>query len=364
MTYSRTHARSPYMEFAKLHSAAKYNLATSGIMPYPLAELPVRLEDLEINGPTLYGFAPLKQRLAQRYGCREENVVTAVGTSLANHLAMAATFEPGEEVLLEEPTYELLLSTAEFLGANVRRFPRRATNQFAIDPADIRKAITPRTRLVVITNLHNPSSVLVGDDVLLEVGKIAASVGARVLVDEVYLEALFEKRPKTALHLGENFLVTSSLTKAFGLSGLRCGWILAEGSLAERIWRINDLFGVNHAHPAELMSVIALDAMDRVEARARAVLDANHTALRSLLAPRKDLEMVQPGVGTTVFPRLISGDVDRLDRFLRENYETAVVPGRFFERPNHFRVGLGGNPEMTLEALNRLSDALDAFHSR
>jgi hypothetical protein len=352
------------MEFAKLHSAARYNLATSGMMSYPLTELPVRIEDLEINGPTLYGFAPLKQRLALRYGCGEENVVTAIGTSLANHLAMAATFEAGDEVVIEEPTYELLLTTAEFLGAKVRRFTRRATNQFAIDPAEVRKAITPRTRLIVITNLHNPSSVLVSDDVLGEIGSIAASVGAHVLVDEVYLEALWEKRPRTALHLGENLVVTSSLTKAFGLSGVRCGWILAEASLAERIWRINDLFGVNHAYPAELISVIALDHIDRIEQRARAILDANQIALRSFLASRKDLETVQPGVGTTVFPRMISGNVDAFDRFLRDKYETAVVPGRFFEMPEHFRIGLGGDPQMTREGLERLSDALDEFRSR
>src|ERR1019366_638499 len=161
MTFSRSNAHSPYMEFAKLHSAAKYNLATSGVMSYPLAELPVRLEDLEINGPTVYGYQPLQARLAQLNGVREENVVAATGTSLANHLAMAATFDPGDEVLIEEPTYELLLGAAEFLGAKIRRFPRDFSHGFAIDPADVRKAVTPKTRLIVITNLHNPSSVLV-----------------------------------------------------------------------------------------------------------------------------------------------------------------------------------------------------------
>jgi aspartate/methionine/tyrosine aminotransferase len=364
MTFLRSAAHSPYMEYAKLHSAAKFNLATSGILSYPLSKLPVKTEDLEINGPTVYGFAPLLSRIAKRYGVGEENVVTAIGTSLANHLAMAGCFEPGDEVLVEEPTYELLLSTAEFLGAKISRFPRRFENSFSIDPDEVRRAVTDKTRLIVITNLHNPSSVQAPDDVLRELGKIAQRVGARVLVDEVYLEALWEERPPTALQLGDEFVVTSSLTKAFGLSGIRCGWILGEPALAKRIWRINDLFGVNHVHPAELMSVIAFDHLDKVSARAKAMLDTNRKALVDALAGATEIAILPPEKGTTVFPQLLSGSVDEFDLFLREKYETSIVPGRFFEMPQHFRIGLGGNPEMTREALARLRQGLHDFSQR
>jgi aspartate/methionine/tyrosine aminotransferase len=352
------------MEFAKLHSAAKYNLATSGVMSYPLSELPLHVGDLEVNGPTVYGYAPLVERLAKLNGVSEENVVTATGTSLANHLAMAATFEPGDEVLIEEPTYELLLSTAEFLGAKVRRFSRCFDSKFMVDPVDIRKAITPRTRLIVLTNLHNPSSVQLTGETLIEIGKAAESAGARVLVDEVYLESLGDKRPRPAIHLGDHFVVTSSLTKAYGLSGVRCGWILAERELARRIWRLNDLFGVNQAHPAELISVVALDNLARVSQRARAILEENQRSLRTFLNSRDDLSVVSPGIGTTVFPKLLAGDVDEFDRFLRERYETAVVPGKYFEEPQHFRIGLGGDPAMTHEALDRLGDALNSFREQ
>ena len=110
---SRTHSGSAYMQFAKLHSSAKYNLATSGIMSYPLAELPVRLEDLEINGPTLYGYAPLLERLARMNDVSPDCVVNVAGTSMANYLALAATLEPGDEALVEHPTYELIVSTLQ-----------------------------------------------------------------------------------------------------------------------------------------------------------------------------------------------------------------------------------------------------------
>ena len=201
----RSQMGSPYMEFAKLRSAAKYNLATSGMMSYPLAELPVRLEDLEINGVNPYGYAPLIERLAKYNDVPAECVVTSAGTSLANHLAMAATFDPGDEVLIEHPTYELLESTAEYLGAKLRRFERRLEDGFRIDPAEVERNITPQTKLIVLTNLHNPTGAYADEATIRAVGEIAKARGARVLVDEVYLETFYGHRPRTALLLGRSF---------------------------------------------------------------------------------------------------------------------------------------------------------------
>ena len=122
------------MEWAKRESEARFNLAKSDLAPYPLAGLPVGIQDLEINGPSGYGYAPLNERLARKAGVAPECVVAATGTSMANHLALAAVVEPGDEVLIEHPTYELLLRTAEYLGATVRRFPRRFESGFAVEP--------------------------------------------------------------------------------------------------------------------------------------------------------------------------------------------------------------------------------------
>jgi aspartate/methionine/tyrosine aminotransferase len=347
------------MQFAKLRSAAKYNLASSGIMGYPLAELPVKLEDLEICGPDLYGYGPLKERLARLNAVTPECVVTVAGTSMANHLALAATLEPGEEALVEHPTYELLVTTLQYLGVNVRSFERRMEDEFRVDPAEVERQMTPRTRLIVLTNLQNPTGAYIDEPTLRAVGDIAKKNGARVLIDEVYLEALYERRPRPAIHLGEHFLVTSSLTKAYGLGGLRCGWVLANPELAQRMWHINDLHGVNAAHPADLLSVIALDNLDRVAARAKRLLDANRTVLNAFLGSRDNLEYLLPEFGTVAFPRLKSGRVDNLDRLLRGKYETSVVPGVYFDMPQHFRVGIGGDPEMTRAGFERLGLALD-----
>lgn len=359
MTTSRPETRSAYLEWAKLRSSAKFNLATSGLDGFPLAKLPVKIEDLEISIGGSYGYPPLQERLARRNDVSPDCIVAANGTSMANHLAMAALVEPGDEVLIEQPAYDPLLRVAEYLGATIRRFPRRLEDGFVLDPREVERHLTTRTRLVVVTNLHNPSGARTPDSRLRLIGEIAQSRNAHLLVDEVYLEACFDPQARSAFHLGGNFIVTSSLTKAFGLSGLRCGWIIAPKPLAERMWRINDLFGVIPAHVAELLSVIALDNLQEIEKYARTRLETNRPILQNFLASRSDLFAIPADQATTSFPQLSSGHVDALCQLLRDKYDTSVVPGRFFEMPNHFRIGIGGKPEMLEEGLNRLAKGLD-----
>jgi aspartate/methionine/tyrosine aminotransferase len=352
------------MEWAKLHSTAKFNLATSGVASFPLSELGVTIDQLEINGPSIYGYEPLLQAIALRYRVPQECIVSAVGTSLANYLALAATTEPGDEILVEQPTYELILSTAKYLGLEIKRFPRRAESNFAIDPADVERNLTPRTRLIVICNLHNPSGALAPDATLREVGKLAAKVGARVLVDEVYREMLFESLPASAFHIDpERFIVTNSLTKAYGLSGLRCGWALASPELARRMFRINDLHGATFAHPAELLSVIALEKLPHISAQMKSLLDTNRQLLRDFLLKRDDLDYFWPEYGTIVFPRLKNGNADSLCQLLRHDFETSVVPGSYFESPDRFRVGVGTLTESVREALAQLERGLNSYRS-
>jgi aspartate/methionine/tyrosine aminotransferase len=362
MKYSRSTAHSPYMEWSKLRSEAKFNLATSGVAGFPLAELGVTIDQLEINGPSIYGYAPLLQAIARRYRVAQECVVSAVGTSLANYLALAATTEPGDEVLVEQPTYELILSTARYLGLEIRRFRRSAENNFAIDPSDVESSLTARTRVIALCNLHNPSGALVPDATLRQVGEMARKVGAYVLVDEVYREMLFESSPASAFHIDpERFIVTNSLTKAYGLSGLRCGWVLAAPDLARRMFRINDLHGATFAHPAELLSVLAFEKLPQIAARMKAMLDANRQLLRSFLDGRDDLDYFWPEFGTIVFPRLCNGNVESLCDLLRRDFETAVVPGSFFESPDRIRIGVGTPTSSVRESLKQLGLGMDRY---
>jgi len=277
------HKQSDYMHWSKTRSRARFNLATSGVAPFPLRDLPVNFEELEINGDNSYGYAQLQQAIATHHGVDPDCVVESAGTSMANHLAMAAIIEPGDEVLIEHPAYGPILDIAHYLEANVKRFRRAEENGWAIDPAEVRRCVSPKTRLIVITNLHNPTSALTSESVLSEIADIARSVGALVLVDEVYLDAVYADMPGTSFHLGPEFVVTSSLTKVYGVSGLRCGWILAQPDLAWKMRRLNDLYSATPVFPGELLSVAVFQHLNLLRERARRIVEGDRKLLRDFL---------------------------------------------------------------------------------
>lgn len=348
------------MHWAKTRPKVTYDLALSGILNLPFSELEAKIDDIDINGDNSYGFGPLVKALATHCRVDPDSVVTiSGGTSMANHLAMAAAIEHGDEILIEQPTYEPLLALAQYFGANIKRFSRRVENDFRVDVEEIAQQITSRTRLIVLTNLHNPSSALVDDDTLRRTGELAQEAGARVLVDEVYLEAMFESAPPSSVHLGPQFISTSSLTKGYGLSGLRCGWILAEPALAQRMRLLHDVFGAVGPHPTETLSVLALAKLPKFIARASNILNRNRAVLNDFFDSREELKAPRSTHGTTSFPLLLKGQVEHLWTILKDKYDAAFVPGRFFESPQHLRIGMCAEPELFREGVKRLGLALD-----
>lgn len=349
---------SEYMHWAKTQSRARYNLATSGVGGFPMRELKYDFAQLEIHGDNSYGWPPLKQAIAAYSGVDPDSVVTAAGCSFANYLAMAAILEPGDEVLIETPVYGLLADAANYVGAELKSFQRREENGWRLDPAEVRRVLSPKTRLIVVTNLHNPSSVQASEAELREVADLARSVGARLLVDEVYLDAIYENTPRTSFHIGPEVVVTNSLTKVYGLSGLRCGWVLAEPDLARKMWQLNNLFAATAVHPGEQLGLAAFQQREAIRDRARRIVERDRAALSAFLDRRTAVSAVRTSFGTTTFLRLLRGDVDTFLKNLRERYETSAVPGRFFGSPDHIRVGMGVDSEMFAEGLRRMEKAL------
>jgi aspartate/methionine/tyrosine aminotransferase len=352
--------QSDYMHWAKFKAPVRFALTGSEVPHFRMDSLSLSIADLDLDGASHPRYAPLRERIASRYGVGTDHVVAADGTSMANFVALAALVEPGDEVLVEWPAYDPLLGAASFLGATVTRFERLPEDAFRLDAERVAAACSDRTRVILITNLHNPSSARAGEDELRAVGEVARRVGAHVLVDEVYLDSAVPPR-RSAVHLGPEFVCTNSLTKVYGLSGLRCGWILAEPELAERMWRVNDLFGVNQAHPAERLACIAFDHIDAVIGDTPEMLRRNRERFTAFVAERNDLDCMPAEHGITAFPRWAGGDTERLDSLLHEEFETAIVPGRWFEMPDHFRIGFGYPPEHFDEGLKRLGAALDSL---
>jgi aspartate/methionine/tyrosine aminotransferase len=350
---------SVYMRWAKDHAAARYNLANSGMLACSTDDLVLEPGDVQVNGPNHDGYLPLLEAIAKQYGVAAEQVVTAAGTSGANFLAFATLVEPGDEVLVERPAYEPILAALSFLGARVRRFERRFEDGYRLDLDEIRSLLADRVRLVVLANPHNPSGVLLPPEEIADLGRLAERMGAFVLVDEVYRDIWFEEAPPSHVHFGPHFLATSSLTKSYGLSGLRCGWILCAPDMADRLRRVKDLMESVGSVPSDTLALAAFRQLPRLIERSRAVMEPNIAQVRSFLAGHEEwLDCVVPPRSMTVFPRLKKEeDSEPLHDWLRGR-ETSIVPGKFFESPRHFRLGFAVAPEDVAVGLRNLAEGL------
>ena len=348
------------MEWAKTRPAARYDLAISNLLAASIEDLPGAAEALALSGRNDNGYAPLLEAIAARYGVAPAEVTTAQGCSGANFLVYAALLAPGDDVLIEEPGYDPLLGAARLVGANVVRFTREFADGFAVDPDRVRAAWTPRTRLIVLTSPHNPSGAVADPAALREIGSIAAERNAHVLVDEVYLDATDPTQPAAATY-GERFITTSSLTKSYGLAGLRCGWILSSEALAAQLRRARDVVDGTGSIVAERLASLAFEHLDALRARAQRILAENRPIALDVLRRRPELEFVEPRGGTIVFPRLKGvDDTSRFASRLLTEFDTAIVPGHFFQCPSHVRIGISGPTDALRNGLSAIEEALDA----
>ena len=351
---------SGYLEWSKAHGNVAYNLGVSGVPPCDVKLLGPSVDDFTMVADNEYGWPPLVERIASRYGVGTESVVLAHGTSMANYVACAALLEPGDHVVLETPVYDPLRIVPEFLSCKVRSFERVEADRYQIDVAKIQRALTRKTRLVIISNLHNPTGTLVPSEDLRALAELADRKDFLVLVDEVYLEWLYDgaDRIRSATSISPRFVTTRSLTKAYGLAALRAGWILAEPRLAARMRRLSGLFTNSMAHPTERLAARALDRAETLLESQRARLAPNYERARKFVESNPRLSWVAPDGGTVGFVKLEGGNVDELVDNLLARYDALLTPGRFFGASDHFRLGFGMKSDILEEGLERLAKAL------
>jgi aspartate/methionine/tyrosine aminotransferase len=351
-----------YLRWAIRHyGRVAFDLASSGMTAYPLAELgvPAVLDDPG-------NWERLRARIGAFNGVDAGDVVPAMGTTHGLWLACATLLGPGEELLVERPTYEPMHRIAEGHGARATWFDRPPEEGFALDPARVARAMTDRTRVVAVANLHNPSGVRTSDDVLREVASVVAARGAYLLVDEVYapFETLNDARGiwgASARRLGPNVVTVGSLTKGWGLSAHRIGWFLAP---REIVARGEDAWIASLGHAPLSWSAFAVHAFDRlgvVGARARALLEGKRARVESWVATHPELTWSAPREGLYGFAHARASTEDFRSRIERGIAEHGVIaaPGSFFGVPNGFRISWSIDGAKLDEGLARLDRVLE-----
>lgn len=348
-----------YMEWVKTQPKAEYDLRRSGVDRYPLKNLSFPFEETELTGHNVYGYPRLLDELAVRYGVPPDNVISCLGTSQALFLVCAALLREGDEVVVEDPAYEPLISVPVSLGARLLKLDRSFDAGYAWDPADLSRRLTPRSRLLIITNLHNPSGNYQSPAKIREAAQLVSEYGGWVLVDEVYLEFLEGERAVSSLCQADNIIVISSLTKVYGLGGIRSGWVIAPPEISSVMRRIIDHIHVEHVYLSEKIALHALKNLDEIRAYHAPRLKQNLALMRDFMRNESRLSWVEPDGGIVCFPRLEMGpESGPFCRHLRDRYDTAVVPGRFFGAPRHFRLAYGVKTEILEQGLENISRAL------
>ncbi|MGD8395804.1 MAG: pyridoxal phosphate-dependent aminotransferase [Candidatus Eiseniibacteriota bacterium] len=353
-----------YLQWAKTVPRDVALIGASGVPPVGPEELGLGADDAPAldQRANAYGSDRVRERIAARYGVTPAQVYPTEGTSLGNFLALAALLEGGGHAVVEAPVYTPYRQQVEALADAVDGLPRPFEAGFAIDPDALEARLRPETRVVALTDLHNPSGVRTPPDVMRELATRAARHGACLLVDEVYRDFLYDEEPSTAARLAPNIIATSSLTKVYGLGALRFGWIIGPATLVERASRINDYLGVVQPAPSVALGLRALDRLPALTARSRALVETARPVLRRWLDTRAELETVWPEAGPIVFPLLAgpaaSRDTARLAAQLLESARIGVVPGRFFGEPRGLRLGATAPVDVLERGLGALAAAL------
>ena len=354
----------PYLFWAKSRQPATIDLAGSNLLHCTLDDLPGAREAVDLWAKNDDGYQPLVDGLAEHYGVRSDRIATAGGCSGANFVAIAALISAGDDVLIEQPGYDPLLGACLLMGAYVRRFTRRFEHRFGIDLDDLRRQVTARTKLIVVTSPHNPSGVVLDRPALIEIGRIADAVGAFVLVDEVYLDAAALVRGQhgpalSAAQLDGPFVITNSLTKSYGLAGLRSGWAIAQPAIVTRMRRTRDVIDNAGSSPADRLAALAVSQRSRLAERTRSLLGANLALAREFFTGQPRLELAEPPNTSVVFPRIRDcADAEPFVRTLLDRHGVAVAPGYFFDSPAHFRVSVAGQTDALKSGLERIDETL------
>lgn len=349
-----------------------YNLSESGVHPLNLKELllPGELEELaavEIGYTQTNGTPRLRENIARLYpGIDPEQIMVTAGSSEANFLLMWSLLEPGDEVVFELPNYMQMWGLSRSFGARVKSLWLRPELGWQPDPDELRKLVNGNTRLIILTNPNNPTGSILSREIREEIVRQADRVGAWLLVDEVYRGA--ERNGlETPSFWGsyDRLVVVAGLSKAYGLPGLRLGWLAGPPELVKKIWTYHDYTTISVSVLTDHLAtrVLEPDRRQKILKRTREILNSNLPVLESWLNSFNGLfSYLPPQAGAILFARynLQINSTELVEKILKEK-SVLLVPGDHFELDQHLRFGYGSNQDYLKKALARVTEAISVL---
>jgi aspartate/methionine/tyrosine aminotransferase len=347
-----------------------YDMSESGVRPLTLRELVEMGFDLEgfMDQPLGYsqsnGTIELRERLAAIYpGADLEQIQVTNGTSEANYVLALALIRPGDDVAMEVPNYMQLPGVARSLGANVKTFKLRQDSGWEPDWDEFDRAITANTRLLYLSNPNNPTGSILSTAAMRRIVDRCESTGTWILADEVYLGAEIDReRTQSFWGMSERVLVTSGLSKAYGIPGLRVGWIIGPRQVVAECWSQHDYLTIGPSKLSDRLAQVAIEPRNRERcyARTRTILQQNLPIAREWIGQFGGrLTWREPQAGAIALVRY-DADIASLElaERVRVNQSTLIVPGSHIGLEEYLRLWLGGREAFLREGLRRVAAEL------
>lgn len=343
------------------------NLSESGVDPLTLAELlelgSANIDDLALGYGQSNGSDRLRAHIAALYdGGADDRVMVCNGSAEANFVAMWELVRPGEEIAVVVPTYMQTYGLARNAGARVVEIPLHEELGWQPDPDEIARAVTGRTRLIVVTNPSNPTGAVLSREARVAIISAAARSGAWILADEVYRGAeISGTESQSFFGSHDRVVATGSLSKAYGLPGLRIGWTMSDATTAEALWARSDYTTIAPGELTDRLAAIALDPAVRPKLleRTHAIIRTGLETLTTWFEQTGGFHWRDPEAGAICFARY-DADIgsDDLAEKLRSEQSVLIVPGSHFGLDRHIRFGLGMPTNLFENALERVSATL------
>jgi aspartate/methionine/tyrosine aminotransferase len=343
-----------------------FDMSESGVRPLTLRELVAMGLDLEsfMDQPLGYsqsnGTTELREGIAALYpGSGIDRVEVTNGTSEANYLVALSLLRPGDTVAVQAPNYMQIPGVARSLGAQVATFALRQENSWAPDWEEFERAVTPKTRLLYLSNPNNPTGSILSRDAMQRIVARAEATGTWIVADEVYLGAeIAGERTPTFWGMSDRVIVTSGLSKAYGIPGVRVGWIVAPRDVVESCWSQHDYLTIGPNKLSDRVARVAVEPQNRERcyARTRAILQHNLPIARAWIESFEGrLTWQAPRAGAIALVKYDGHEPSvRIAERVRLNQSTLIVPGSHVGLEGYLRIWLGGREEFLREGLRRI----------
>jgi aspartate/methionine/tyrosine aminotransferase len=353
----------------------KYNLSESGVHPMTITDLSEGNNEFveqiltsELNYAQANGIPELRDNIAALYpGASRENVIVTTGAAQANFTSIITALDPGDEIVVMLPNYMQIYGIGINYGLDVKTFSLKEELGWSVDIDEVGNVVSEKTKLIAVCNPNNPTGHIMTDDEMNAVIAAADRAGAWLLSDEVYAGAEHHQEEVTPSFWGryDRVLAVGSMSKAYGLPGLRIGWVVAPADMVDEIWARQDYVTISASMLGNKLAAYALspEVLPRIIARTRQYIRSGYKNLDNWIQEHSNLlSVIPPQAAAIAFVRYHKEvNSSELVQRLIKDHDTYIVPGDLFGLDHHLRISFGLSADYVNEGLSRVYKTLVSF---